>query len=141
MTGIVLTGTGIALMAGLPAANRAISTHGWRTAYVIVGGVVIVVVVIAAQFLKRDPYKMGRVPYGYDGISTNASARRLTSVLSRGPLHKPGMVISLVYFCTYFIFYALLVHLVIYATGHGISSPQAIRIMAFLGGLASLVGR
>jgi MFS family permease len=103
--------------------------------------VVIVVVVIAAQFLKRDPYKTGRVPYGYDGISTNASGTETQGLSFREALCTNQVwLISLVYFCTYFIFYALLVHLVIYATGHGISSPQAIRIMALLGG-AGIVGR
>ena len=73
MTGIVLAGTGIALMVIVPAANQAILNYGWRTAYIIVGSVAIVVVVIAAQFLRRDPYQVGKLPYGSDGTSTAAS--------------------------------------------------------------------
>jgi MFS family permease len=73
MTGVVLAGTGIALMVIVPAANQAILNYGWRTVYMIVGSVVIVVVVIAAQFLRRDPYQVGKLPYGYDGTNTAAS--------------------------------------------------------------------
>ena len=141
MTGIVLAGTGISLMAILPVANRAILDHGWRTAYIIVGSVVIVVVVIAAQFLRRDPNQVGKLPYGYDGTRTEASDVETHGLSFQEALRTNQVwLISLVYFCTYFIFYVLVVHLVIYATGQGISSAQAVRIMAFLGG-AGIAGR
>jgi MFS family permease len=141
MTGIVLAGTSISLMVILPIANRAISDYGWRTAYIILGSVVIGVVVIAAQFLKRDPYQVGKLPYGYDGISTDASDIETHGLSFREALRTNQVwLMNLVYFCTYFIFYMLLVHLVIYATGQGISSARAIRIMAFLGG-AGIAGR
>jgi MFS family permease len=141
MTGIVLAGTGISLMAILPVANRAILDHGWRTAYIIVGSVVIAVVVIAAQFLKRDPYQVGKLPYGYDGTRTEASDVETHGLSFQEALRTNQVwLISLVYFCTYFIFYVLVVHLVIYATGQGVSSAQAVRIMAFLGG-AGIAGR
>jgi MFS family permease len=141
MTGIVLAGTSISLMAILPVANRAILNYGWRTAYIIVGSVVIAVVVIAAQFLKRDPSQVGKLPYGYDGTSIDASDVETHGLSFREALRTNQVwLMSLVYFCTYFIFYMLLVHFVIYATGQGISSARAIRIMAFLGG-AGIAGR
>jgi MFS transporter, OFA family, oxalate/formate antiporter len=141
MTGIVLAGTSISLMAILPFANRAISNHGWRIAYVIVGSVVIVVVVIAAQFLRRDPNQVGKLPYGYDGTGADASDVETNGLSFREALRTHQVwLISLIYFCTFFIFYVLLVHLIIYATGQGISSARAVRIMAFLGG-AGIAGR
>jgi predicted MFS family arabinose efflux permease len=141
MTGIVLAGTSIALMVVLPIANRAISSYGWRTAYIILGSVVIGVVVIAAQLLKRDPYQAGKLPHGYDGTSTDASNADAQGLSFQEALHTNQVwVMSLIYFCTYFIFYVLLVHLVIYATGQGISSVRAVRIMGYLGG-AGIAGR
>jgi len=141
MTGIVLAGTGIALMVIIPAANQAILNYGWRTAYVIVGLVVIVIVVIAAQFLRRDPYQLGRLPYGYDSTSSSASAAGTSGLLFREALRTHQVwLISLVYFCTYFIYNILLVHTIIYATGEGISSRKAVGIMVFLGG-AGIAGR
>ena len=141
MTGIVLAGTGIALMVIVPAANQAIMNYGWRTAYMIVGMVVIVIVVLAAQFLRRDPYQMGKLPYGYGGTSTAASGAETSGLFFTEALRTHQVwLISLAYFCTYFIYNILLVHTVIYATGQGISSVQAVGIMAFLGG-AGIAGR
>jgi MFS family permease len=141
MTGIVLAGTGIALMVIIPAANQAILNYGWRTAYIIVGIVVIVIVVMAAQFLRRDPYQLGKLPYGYDGTNTSASEAGSYGLFFREALRtRQVWLISLVYFCTYFIYNIILVHTVIYATGEGISSTEAVGIMAFLGG-AGIAGR
>jgi MFS family permease len=141
MTGVVLAGTGIALMVIVPAANQAILNYGWRTAYIIVGIVVIVIVVIAAQFLRRDPYQLGKLPYGYDGTSTSASGAGTPGLFFREALRTHQVwLISLVYFCTYFIYNIFLVHTVIYATGEGFSSVQAVAILAFLGG-AGIAGR
>jgi MFS family permease len=141
MTGIVLAGTGIALMVIVPAANQAILNYGWRTAYIIVGIVVIVIVVMAAQFLRRDPYQLGKLPYGYDETSTSASGAGTYGLFFREALRtRQVWLISLVYFCTYFIYNILLVHTVIYAIERGISSVQAVGIMVFLGG-AGIAGR
>lgn len=141
MTGIVLAGTGIALMVIVPAANQAILNYGWRTAYIIVGIVVMVIVVIAAQFLRRDPYQLGKLPYGYDGTSTSTSGVGTYGLFFREALRtRQVWLISLVYFCTYFIYNILLVHTVIYAIGRGISSVQAVGIMVLLGG-AGIAGR
>jgi sugar phosphate permease len=141
MTGIVLAGTGIALMVVVPVAHQAILNYGWRTAYIIVGIVVIVIVVIAAQFLRRDPYQLGKLPYGYDGTSISSSGAGVCGLLFREALRTHQVwLISLVYFCTYFLYNVLLAHTVIYATGKGISSVQAVGIMVFLGG-AGIAGR
>jgi MFS family permease len=141
MTGVVLAGTGIALMVIVPAANQAILNYGWRTAYIIVGIVVIIVVVTAAQFLRRDPYQLGKLPYGYDGTSAAALGVGTYGLFFREALRTHQVwLISLVYFCTYFIYNIFLVHMVIYATGKGISSVRAVGIMAFLG-VAGIVGR
>jgi MFS family permease len=141
MTGIVLAGTGIALMVIVPAANWAILVYGWRTVYVIVGSGALVVVVIAAQFLRRDPYQVGKLPYGYGGISTAASGAQADGLFFKEALRTNQVwLISLVYFCTYFVYYVFVVHMVIYAIGQGISSARAVGIVAFLGA-AGIAGR
>ena len=141
MTGIVLAGTGIGLMVIVPAANQAILNYGWRTVYIIVGSVALVVIVIAAQFLKRDPYQVGKLPYGYDGTNTAASGAQIYGLSFKEALHtRQVWLISLVYFCAYFVYNVFVVHMVIYATGQGISSTRAVGIMAFLGA-AGIAGR
>ena len=141
MTGIVSAGTGIALMVIVPAANEAILRLGWRTAYKIVGIVAMIVVIIAAQFLRRDPHQVGKLPYGWDEAKTADSGPR-TGGLPFGEALRTRQVwlISLVYFCTYFIYNVFLVHMVIYAIGKGIPSMKAVGIMVFLGG-AGIAGR
>jgi MFS family permease len=102
MTGIVLTGTSIALMTILPVANRAISKYGWRTAYIIVGSAVIAVVVIAAQFLKRDPYQTGKLPYGYDGTIAGALDVQTHGLSFQDALRTNQVwLLSLVYFSSH----------------------------------------
>ena len=141
MTGIVLAGTGIALMVIVPAANQAIMKYGWRTAYLFVGMVVILIVVTAAQFLRRDPSQLGRLPYGYVGQSASATGAEISGLSFREALRTHQVwLISLVYFCTYFIYNILLVHTVIYATGEGLASTQAVGVMALLGA-AGIAGR
>jgi MFS family permease len=59
MSGIVAAGTGALI--GPPVASRLIVTHGWRVSYALLGCMVLAVTVIAAQFMKRDPAKVGQV--------------------------------------------------------------------------------
>jgi predicted MFS family arabinose efflux permease len=141
MTGIVLASTGIALMVIVPAAHQAILHYGWRTVYMIIGSVVLIVVVIAAQFLRRDPYQVGKLPYGYDETNTTASGMRTYGLSFKEALRtKQVWLISLVYFCTYFVYHIFVVHMIIYATGQGIPSARAVGIMAFIGA-AGIAGR
>ena len=141
MTGIVLSGSGIALTVIVPAANQAILDYGWRTAYIIVGSVAMVVVIIAAQFLRRDPYQVGKLPYGCDGTSAVTSGAQTYGLFFKEALRTNQVwLISLVYFCAYFVYNLFVVHMVIYATGQGISSVRAVGIMAFLG-VAGIAGR
>jgi MFS family permease len=141
MTGIVLSGSGIALTVIVPATNQAILDYGWRTAYIIVGSVAMVVVIIAAQFLRRDPYQVGKLPYGCDGTSAVTSGAQTYGLFFKEALRTNQVwLISLVYFCAYFVYNLFVVHMVIYATGQGISSVRAVGIMAFLG-VAGIAGR
>ena len=93
------------------------------------------------NFSGETPIRLGKLPYGYDGTSTSASGGRDYGLFFREALRTHQVwLISLVYFCTYFIYNMFLVHTVIYATGEGFSSVQAVAIMAFLGA-AGIAGR
>ena len=141
MTGIVLSGTGIALMVMVPVANRIILDYGWRTAYIIIGSVTIVVIALSAQFLRRDPYRMGNLPYGSDGKSTTVSGAGAHGLFFTEALHtRQVWLMCFVYFCTYFIYNLVVVHMVIYAKGEGISQAQAVSILVFMGA-AGIAGR
>ena len=62
MTSIVVAGSGVGSMLTPQVARWLISSYSWRTAYTVIGTAALVIVVGAAQFLRRDPAKMGLKP-------------------------------------------------------------------------------
>ena len=66
MTGIVLVGEGIGTVIMPLLASQLIYSYGWRMSYIIVGTFALVLIILAAQFLRRDPARMGQLPYGAD---------------------------------------------------------------------------
>ena len=141
MTGIVAAGTGIALMVILPVANQSVAVYGWQKSYVILGVACFVVIVSSAQFLRRDPYQVGKLPYGYNGES-KTTPNSATYGLSFEEAFRTNQVwlLGLVYFCSYFLYNIFIVHMVIYATGEGIPQSSAVAIVSVLGA-AGIGGR
>ena len=141
MTGIVLTGTGVGALIAPPVANQLISAYDWRTSYLVMGIIVLVVVVLAAQFLRRDPTKIGQVPYGESkeeksGLKSDTGGLSLReAVCTRQCWTVFGIVFALG-FCLF----AIMVHMVPHATDLGISAASAASILATVGG-AMIVGR
>jgi len=74
VTGMAKVGTGIGMMVTPVFASHLISTHGWRTAYAVLGAVAIIALATMAQFIRRDPSKMGLRAYGE--IETAKSVKR-----------------------------------------------------------------
>jgi MFS family permease len=99
------------------------------------------VIVIAAQFLRRSPSELGTVPYGHTDTGTPISGAHADGLFFKETLRTHQLwLISLVYFLTYFVYNVLMVHMVIFAEGEGISSSWAVTIMVFLG-ITGLAGR
>jgi len=141
MTGVVLTGIGIGTLVAAPVVSRLISAYDWRMSYIIVGGVVLGVVVLAAQLLRRDPARTRR--RAFDG----GEQERQESVAETGSLSlrqagrtRQFWLTSGMFFCFGFCVYTVLTHIVLHATGLGISSTSAANILAAAGGL-SIAGR
>lgn len=140
MTGIVLAGGGIGGIIIPPAINWLISAHGWPNAFIIMGAVVLVVVVLVAQFLKRDPSKMGLLPYGMSRIGKpelplSVEGLSLNAAIRTGQFWMVFIMVFSFGFC----YMANSVHIVPYATDLGISAVTAANILATLSG-AFLVG-
>jgi MFS family permease len=141
MSGVILAGTALALITIVPSANQLSLTYGWRWAYAIVGIISLVVVVVGAQFLRYSPTKMGKVPYGYEK-SKEATSDSQTHGLTFKEATRTYQVylMGLIYFCTYFTYWAIMVHLIIYAISTGISPAQAVFITSFIG-VGGICGR
>jgi len=140
MMGIVVAGGGTSMLVMSPIANWLISAYGWRNAYIILGVLAMVVVILAAQFLRRDPTKMGQVPYGEDtgqGQELNLVVEGLS--LNETILTKQFWMVVTIFFCEGFGVSTILVHIVPHATDLGISAAVAAGILATLG-LALIAG-
>ncbi|MBI2832071.1 MAG: MFS transporter [Chloroflexi bacterium] len=142
MTGLMITGIGIGQVVLAPLATHLIETYGWRTAYIVMGIIAWVLVITSAQFLKRDPGKMGQAPDGETSIGRQRSSIPQLTGYTRGEALRTRQLWLL--FAAYIgdgvFVQGTMVHIVPHATDLGISPIIASSIVAIIGG-ASIVGR
>ena len=143
MTGIILAGGGLGTLTSPPLAHWLISSFSWRQSYAIMGAVVLIMAILAAQFLRRDPAKMGQLPYGYDSVGDTDLVKG--SEAEGGSFKETVRIKSLwmiagMFFSLGFCLYVIIVHIVPHATDLGISASRAATLLAVAGGVA-IVGR
>ncbi len=141
MTGIVVSGIGIGTIVMPPAATQLISNYGLRTSYIIIGSIALALVISAAQFLRRDPGKMGQLPDGDSEIKTKESASGTRGFHLQEAIHTRQFWML----CVLSLFHgigqqAIIVHIAPHATDLGISAVSAASILSIIGGL-SIAGR
>ncbi len=141
MTGIVMAGIGAGTLTTAPIADWLISLYGWRLSNVIVGGVVLIIGIAAAQFLRRDPSKMGLAPYGQiegkqTGLSSDASGLSLKESAGTWQFWVTAVIFATLGYCTF----TITIHLVPHITDLGISAATAASILAVTGGVQSVGG-
>ncbi len=141
MTGIVLAGIGVGTLTVAPLSNWLITAYGWRLSYIVVGGLVLVIGIGAAQFLKRDPTRMGLVPYGQ-----NERKEQIISTDARGLSFREAVftrqfwMVAISFACLGYTTFTITVHLVPHITDLGISASIAAVILSVTGGVQSLGG-
>jgi len=141
MTGIVLTGVSIGTLIAPPVASRLISAYKWHTSYLIVGSIVLVAVVLVAQLLRRDPTRTKQRTYAESEGEKQEFLLETPPFSLREAVHtRQFWLASGMFFCFGFSVYTIMAHIVLDATGLGMSSISAPNILATIGGL-SLVGR
>ncbi len=141
MTGIAMAGIGIGTMIMPPIANWLISSYGWRTSYTVIGITILVLLILVAQFLRRDPGRMGLVPYGKgkgEQAGLNSGAEEFS--LQRATRTRQLWTICAMFLCYGVCVQTIIVHIVPYATDIGISAASAANILATIGG-TSIAGR
>ena len=142
MTGIVLSGFSVGSMIMPPLARWLISLYGWRTSYIIMGIIALVVIIAAAQFLKRDPGKMGLLPDGDTEVkSENIDLPATSFSLSQTIRARQFWIICAILLFNAFTSFTITVHIVIHATGLGVSAASATNILPIFGaaGIASML--
>jgi len=141
MTGIILAGMGAGTFIMPPIINQLISAYDWRMTYIIMGGVVLVVMATAAQFMKRDPSKVGRLPYGEQGSLDQGSKTNDQGYSLRDAARtKQFWQFFGILFCSACCIFGILVHISPHATDIGISATIAANFISTIGA-ASVIGK
>ena len=136
MTGIVVAGIGISGLIAPPLSNWLVSAYDWRVSWIVLGVIVLVVGVLAAQFLKRNPARMERVPHG-----GNEGGEQVLKAGAGGFSPKEAVhtwqfwVVVAMFFCLGFCLFTILVHIVPHVTDLGISAASAANVLAVIGGV------
>ncbi len=137
MTGIITAGIGVGALIGPPVASQLISVYDWRVSFMILGVAVILVVVPAAQYLKRDPARIGEIAYGKHEAEEQRFNMEIESFSFKDAVHTRQfwMVFGL-FLCFGFCLMTIMVHFVPHATDIGISASNAAMILATIGGIS-----
>jgi MFS family permease len=141
MTSIIISALGTCEMMLPPLARWLISSYGWRQSYLIVGLSVIVLIASAGQFIRRDPSQLGKAPYGgsqvkQDGLNLQLAGYSLAEAIRI----REFWILGAIMLCYFFGQSSIMTHIVILATGLGISRVSAANILVIIGGayIASL---
>jgi MFS family permease len=136
MTSILISALGTCEMVMPLVARWLISSYGWRTSYIIMGVFVFVVIFTASFVIKRDPSKMGLIPYGGSGDKqTNIRLQGGGLSLSESMHTRDFWIFIAVMICYFFSQAAVSTHIVIHATGLGFSRVAAVNILLISGAM------
>ncbi len=140
MTSIVFVGGSLGGLIAPPIANWLISTTSWRLSYVILGSVTLVIIVFCAQFLRRDPYHSGHMPYEKSRKLDEREYKPKSDVknfsLKEAINTSQFWIVMAMIVCNQFCLTIVAVHIVPHATDLGISPAAAANILSvFSGGL------
>lgn len=140
MTGLAVSGIGFGTFLFSPVANYLISVYNWRTSYTILGITLMVIILVATQFLRRDPEKMGQLPYdSQESIEIKQDDDRVYS-LKEAAMTREFWLVFAMFFCFGFCFSSIIVHIAPHATDIGKSTATAAGLVATIG-IASITGK
>jgi MFS family permease len=139
-SGVAVSGIGAGTLVMPPLASALIATIGWRDAYLVLGAVVGLVGAGMGLMIERDPYDRGlapdgdrpqsgvrRTPASGDDVGEAIRTRRFAGLYAACLICSLGLLVPFV-------------HLVPYATDHGIPRSTAVLLLSIIGA-ASIVGR
>ena len=139
MSGIVVAGVGVGQLVGPLVISHLIMTYDWRLSYIILGSIILVVMVFAAQFMRRDPARMGQLPYGENEVSRQELTSEGKSFSLREAVHTSQFWIAItMFFCYGFCAFGITVHIVPHIIDLGISPVVAATVLATMGGTSIL---
>jgi len=140
MTGIAVTGIGVGQLIMAPAVGWLISNYGWRTSYMVVGITVLILIVLTAQFLRRDPSKIGKLPYGGNELEEKGDLQNAGFPLKEAVRKRQFWFFTMAVFLVALSVGSVQVHIVIHAIGLEIPTANAVLMLTVIGG-TSIMGR
>ena len=140
MNGIIISGIGAGMVIVPPIAHRLISIYGWRTSYIVVGISALILIMLSAQFLRRDPGKMGQLPYGESELEAKVSSQTTGFSLREAIRTWQFWTLVVALLCFTMGEGTILVHIFSHAIGLGISAASAALIIPVIGAI-SIPGR
>jgi MFS family permease len=141
MTGVLVSGGGIAALVSPPVADSLIKAYDWRLSYIIFGVAVLLIIIPTAQFLRRDPSQVKQMTR-YEKVSTQQELKSeaMEFTLKEAAYTRQFWLAFFISFCVGFCLYSVQIHLAPHATDIGLSTTTAANILAIMGG-TSIIGR
>jgi MFS family permease len=141
MSGLIKVGTGVGMLVMPIFVTWLITTHGWRTAFAVLGLLIIVIIILLSQFLVRDPAKKGQLPDNERDASVSKTDSSERGFSFQETLHtRQFWTVCAVYCLILACVYTILFHIVQHAIDLGISATSAASVLAAIGGV-SIAGR
>jgi MFS family permease len=135
MTGLLMGGRGVGGFIGPPLITLLIYDYSWRWAFLSIGIAILGIIITGAQFLKRDPSKMGLVPYGEEKEAKEKTRSGASGVtLKQAFRTKKFWILGIILFCAGFCFLTATVHIVPLAIDRGISPAVAAIVLSIMNG-------
>ncbi|MBN8940920.1 MAG: MFS transporter [Rhizobiales bacterium] len=151
-SGLAVSGIGVGTLVMPPLASLLIQTLGWRTAYLVLGGLAAAIGAGMALLIENDPRDRGLAPDGDPPVSGHqAMPPQGFSVRQAVTSRRFAGLYAACLICSFGLFVPF-VHLVPYAVDHGVAPASAVLLLGvigvgstagrfFLGGLADRLGR
>lgn len=148
--GIVLSGVGVGPLIVAPTVNYLIARFGWRLSYLITGGTVMLILLLIAQVMVERPEDIGLQPLGEEYIGSGQEARlenQHLMALSKKEWSirdaiktRAFILLALIWMFSALPVHMIMIHIVPFAIGIGVSKGSAAAVLGLIGGL-SIVGR
>src|SRR5690242_13094815 len=139
-SGLAVSGIGVGTLVMPPLASFFIDRLGWRTAYLVLGGLAVVIGVGMAMMIANDPRDRGLGPDGARRRSGARAAPPAGASLRQAIRSRRFIGLYAACLASSFGLFVPFVHLVPYALDHGIAQASAVLLLGIIG-VGSTAGR
>lgn len=139
-SGLAVAGIGLGNLIFPPLAAGLIDTIGWRQTYVVLGGIVLVSTLAATALIERGPEVRGLAPDGVPLVAGAAAVSTWGMTVGQALRSRPYRLLYIAGIATSLGLFIPFVHIVPYATDHGLSKLTGAVILGGIGA-GSVAGR